>query len=193
MCSIVFAMGVEMGRLTPLPRWRQDEGPVPDAGMLPVLPALRGLLPGGLRRGTVVAVGGWGLLCLAVAAGASAAGAWCAAVGLPQLGAAAAAEAGLDPARLLLVPDPGVRWPQVVASLLDGCELVLLRPPGRPSAQVRTRLAATLRRCGGVLVADGRGVAARSRTRWLWLPGPDGSVGAADQLTTPAPDMRDTG
>jgi hypothetical protein len=146
-------MGVEMARLTPLPPWRHDEDPVPDAGMLPVLPALRGLLPGGLRRGTVVAVGGWGLLCLAVAAGASAAGAWCAAVGLPQLGAAAAAEAGLDPARLLLVPDPGVRWPQVVASLLDGCELVLLRPPGRPSAQVRTRLAATLRRCGGVLVA----------------------------------------
>ena len=223
-------MGVETARLTPLPRWRHDEGPVPDAGTLPVLPALRGLLPGGLRRGTVVAVGGWGLLCLAVAAGASAAGAWCAAVGLPQLGAAAAAEAGLDPGRLLLVPDPGARWPQVVASLLDGCELVLLRPPGRPSAQVRTRLAATLRRCGGVLVAadgwegaqarllvarqewagigtghgrlrarrvqvvaDGRGGAARSRMRWLWLPGPDGSVGAADQLTTPAPDIRDTG
>ena len=57
-----------MARLTPLPLWRQDEDPVPEAGMLPVLPALRGLLPGGLRRGTVVAVGGWGLLCLAVAA-----------------------------------------------------------------------------------------------------------------------------
>src|SRR5215470_7663739 len=221
----VSAMGVETARLTPLPRWRHDEGPVPDAGMLPVLPALRELLPGGLRRGTVVAVGGWGLLCLAVAAGA-----WCAAVGLPHLGVAAAAEAGLDPGRLLLVPDPGARWPQVVASLLDGCELILLRPPGRPSAQVRTRLAATLRRCGGVLVAaggwegaqarllvarqewagigaghgrlrarrvqvvaDGRGVAARSLTRWLWLPGPDGSVDSADRLTTPAPDMRETG
>src|SRR5215468_2678474 len=186
-------MGVETARLTPRPLRRYGGGPVPDAGMLPVLPALRELLPGGLRRGTVVGVGGWSLLCLAVAAGASAAGAWCAAVGLPHLGVAAAAEAGLDPGRLLLVPDPGAGWPQVVASLLDGCELVLLRPPGRPSAQVRTRLAATLRRCGGVLVAAGRGAAARSRTQWLWLPGPDGSVGAADQLTTPAPDMRDTG
>ena len=163
MCSIVFVMGVETARLTPLPRWRHDEGPVPDAGMLPVLPALRELLPGGLRRGTVVAVGGWGLLCLAVAAGASAAGAWCAAVGLPQLGVAAAAETGLDPGRLLLVPDPGAHWPQVVASLLDGCELVLLRPPGRPSAQVRTRLAATLRRCGGVLVAAGGWEGAQAR------------------------------
>jgi hypothetical protein len=94
--DIVSAMGVEIARPTPLPLRRHDEGPVPDAGMLPVLPALRELLPGGLRRGTVVAVGGWGLLCLAVVAGASAAGAWCAAVGMPQLGVAAAAEAGLD-------------------------------------------------------------------------------------------------
>jgi hypothetical protein len=156
-------MGVETARLTPLPRWRHDEGPVPDAGMLPVLPALRGLLPEGLRRGTVVAVGGWGLLCLAVAAGASAAGAWCAAVGLPQLGVAAAADAGLDPGRMLLIPDPGAHWPQVVASLLDGCELVLVRPPGRPSAQVRTRLAATLRRCGGVLVVAGGWEGAQAR------------------------------
>src|SRR5262249_61693040 len=101
-------MGVEMARPTPLPRWRHDEGPVPDAGMLPVLPALRGLLPGGLRRGTVVAVGGWGLLCLAAAAGASAGGAWCAAVGLPQLGAAAAGEAGPGPGGLLVVPAPAV-------------------------------------------------------------------------------------
>ncbi len=143
---------------------------------------------------------------------------------------AAAADVGLDPGRTLLVPDPGACWPQVVASLLDGCELVLLRPPGAPSAQVRTRLAATLRRCGGVLVvaggwegaqarlavasqewagvgighgrlrarrvqvvADGRGAAARARARWLWLPGPDGSVDAADQVTTPAQDTRDAG
>src|SRR5262249_62007771 len=104
-------MGVEMAHLTPLPRWRHDEGPVPEAGMLPVLPALRGLLPGGLRRGTVVAVGGWGLLCLAAAAGASAAGGWCAAVGLPQLGAAAGGEAGLGPGRRLLVPGPGGHRP----------------------------------------------------------------------------------
>ena len=212
---------------------RHDEDAVPGSGRLPVLPALDDLLPGGLQRGTVVAVGCWGLLCLAVAAGASAAGAWCAAVGLPQLGVAAAAGAGLDPSRLLLIPDPGPRWPQVVASLLDGCELVLLQPPGHPSAQVRTRLAATLRRCGGVLVvagrwegaqarllvtrqewagigaghgrlrarrvqvaADGRGAAARPCTRWLWLPGPDGTVGAAGPAgpaSTAAQDMRDTG
>lgn len=144
-----------MASLTSLLPRRHDEDVVPDGARLPVLPALRGLLPGGLQCGTVVMVEHWGLLCLAVAAGASAAGAWCAAVGLPQLGVVAAADAGLDPGRLLLIPDPGAGWPQVVASLIDGCELVLLRPPARPSAQVRTRLAATLRRRGGVLVVAG--------------------------------------
>ena len=199
----------------------------PPAGALPVLPALGELLPGGLARGSVVAAGRWSLLCLALAAGASVAGAWCAVAGVPQLGVSAAAGVGLDPARLLLVPDPGTAWPQVVASLLDGCELVLLRPPGQATAQVRRRLEAVLRRCGGVLVvagdwdgaqarllitrqewagiqaghgrlrgrrvlvvANGRGAAARPRTRWLWLPGPDGSVGPAGLVVT---EMRDTG
>jgi len=152
-----------MASLTSLLPRRHDEDVVPDGARLPVLPALRGLLPEGLQCGTVVAVGHWGLLCLAVAAGASAAGAWCAAVGLPQLGVAAAAGAGLDPGRLLLIPDPGAGWPQVVASLIDGCELVLLRPPGQPSAQVRTRLAATLRRRGGVLVVAGGWDGAQAR------------------------------
>jgi hypothetical protein len=106
---------------------------IADTDLLPVLPALRDLLPGGaLRRGSVVAAGGWSLLCLALAAGPVASGAWCAVAGLPQLGVRAAADAGLDPGRLLLIPDLGPSWPQVVASLLDGCDLVLLCPPARP-------------------------------------------------------------
>jgi hypothetical protein len=118
-----------------------------DCGSLPVLPALRELLPrGGLARGSVVAVAEFGLLCLALAAGASAAGAWCAIAGLPEAGVLAAAGHGLDPGRTLLVPDPGPAWPQVVASLLDGCEIVLVRPPAPAAAQVRKRLEATLRR-----------------------------------------------
>ena len=128
-----------------------------------MLPALKELLPGGLPRGTVAAAGGWGLLCLALAAGASAAGAWCAVTGVPQLGVAAAAGVGLDPSRMLVVPDPGAGWPQVVISLLDGCELVLLRPPDRPSAGVRRKLEASLRRCGGVLVVAGDWEGAQAR------------------------------
>ena len=193
------------------------------SGTVPVLPALRELLPrGGLAYGSVVAVAEFGLLCLALAAAASADGAWCGITGIPEAGMLAAAALGLDAGRTLLVPDPGPSWPQVVASLLDGCELVLLRPPARAPAQVRQRLEATLRRGRGVLLvagdwpgaqlrlrvvtqrwtglgdghgrlraccaevaADGRGEAAMARTRWLWLPGEDGGVAAADPGNLP--------
>jgi hypothetical protein len=127
----------------------------PGEELLPVLPVVSGLLQGGLRRGCIVAVERSRLLCMAVAAGVSVAGGWCAVVGMPRLGVLAAADAGLDMDRLLLVPDPGPRWPQVVAALLEGCELVVLRPPGRPSAQVARRLAGHVRHSGGALVVAG--------------------------------------
>jgi hypothetical protein len=149
--------------------------------VLPVLPALRELLPRGLARGTVVAVAEFGLLCLALAAAASADGAWCGIAGLPEAGVLAAAGLGLDAGRILLVPDPGPAWPQVTASLLDGCDLVLLRPPGpagRPAhspaggsvggtvpAQARRRLEATLRRGRGVLLVAGDWPGAQHRLR----------------------------
>jgi len=124
-----------------------------------VLPALRELLPrGGLTRGSVVAMAEFGLLCLALAAGASAAGAWCGIVGLPEAGVLAAVGLGLDAERTLLVPDPGPAWPQVVASLLDGCEIVLLRPPEQATARIRKRIEATLRRDRGVLLVAGAGL-----------------------------------
>ncbi len=132
-----------------------------------MLPALRELLPRGLARGTVVAVAEFGLLCLALAAAASADGAWCGIAGLPEAGVLAAAGLGLDAGRILLVPDPGPAWPQVTASLLDGCDLVLLRPPGPAGcpAQVRRRLEATLRRGRGVLLVAGDWPGAQHRLR----------------------------
>ena len=193
---------------------------------LPVLPGLRDLLPrGALARGSVLAVPEFGLLCLALAAGASAAGAWCGIAGVPEAGLLAAVGAGLDAERTLLVPDPGAAWPQVVASLLEGCELVLLRPPAAVPVLLRRRLEAVLRRAGGVLLvagdwpgaqvrlrvitqrwtglgdghgrvraccaevkADGRGEAALTRTRWLWLPAEDGGVAVADPVDIPVTD-----
>jgi hypothetical protein len=135
--------------------------------VLPVLPALGGLFPnGGLHRGSVVSVPGSGLLSLAVAAGATAAGAWCSVVGLPELGVQAAAGVGVDPGRLLLVGDPGERWAQVTAALLDSCELVLLCPPTRPAAHVKRHVEATLRRTGGVLLVAGEWAGAQVR---LWV------------------------
>ena len=135
---------------------------------LPVLPALRELLPGGgLARGAVVTVAEFGLLALALAAGASADGAWCGIAGVPEAGVLAAVGLGLDAERTLLVPDPGPAWAQVAASLLDGCELVLLRPPARAPAQVRQRLEATLRRGRGVLLVVGDWPGAQVRLRVL--------------------------
>ncbi len=133
------------------------------AGLLPVLPALRELLPGGLQRGSVVTSGGWGLLSLSLAAGAVADGAWCAIVGVPAAGLRAAAQAGLEPDRLLLVAEPGPGWAQVVASLLDGFDIVLLRPPEQPSAQLRRKLEAAARRYGSVLLVAGDWPGAQSR------------------------------
>jgi hypothetical protein len=141
-------------------------GVLSDTDLLPVLPALRDLLPhAALQRGSVVAADGWSLLCLALAAGPAASGAWCAAAGIPDLGVTAAADAGLDIARLLLIPDLGTNWPPVVASLLDGCDLVLLRPPERPPAQVRRKLEAAVRRHQAVLLVAGDWDGAQVRLR----------------------------
>jgi hypothetical protein len=128
-----------------------------DERLLPVVPALRPLLPGqGLRRGTTVTVSRSAALALALVAGASATGSWVAAVGLPDLGIVAAAETGIALERLALVPAPGPRaWPTVVAALLDAVDVVLVRPPARlPGAQAR-RLAARARERGAVLVPLG--------------------------------------
>lgn len=135
--------------------------PVALAGerLLPVLPELEDLLVGGgLRRGTSVAVVNSTTLALRLLAGPSQAGSWCAAVGLPSLGLAAAAEAGLALERLALVPDAGEpkQWGTIVAALLDALDVVLVRPPTRVRLADSRRLAARARERGSVLVAIGQ-------------------------------------
>jgi hypothetical protein len=133
---------------------------------LPVLPGLRELLPGGgLARGSVVTVPDVDLLLLALAAGASAAGAWCWLAGMPEAGVQAAADLGLCPERTLLTPQLDRHWPVVMSSLVDGCEIVIVRPPTAPSAQLRRRVDATLRRAGGVLLVAGEWPGAQLRLR----------------------------
>jgi hypothetical protein len=82
---------------------------------------------------------------------------------MPSLGVRAAVDAGIDPDLLLLIAEPGPSWPQVVASLLDGCDIVLLRPPDRPSAQLRRKLEATARRHGSALLVAGEWEGAQAR------------------------------
>jgi hypothetical protein len=128
---------------------------------VPVLPALRPVLPGGgLRPGSVVGLGA-ASLGLALVAGVSrhggedGTGGWCGVVGVPDFGVAAAAGMGAAPERLLLVDDPGDRWPDVVAALAEAVELILLRPPERPGAAAVRRLSALARKHGCVLTLTG--------------------------------------
>jgi len=123
---------------------------------LPLIEPLRPLLPdAALARGSAVAVRGAGATSLALnlAAGASLAGSWTVVVGLPDLGLAAAAEAGIDLRRLALVdaPEPG-RWAAVVAALVGGVDLIVVdgRAPLTPTEG--RRLGSRLRERGSVLV-----------------------------------------
>ncbi|MFZ0049237.1 MAG: hypothetical protein WAL16_25615, partial [Streptosporangiaceae bacterium] len=94
-------MGTGVAQVISLAPARHRDDVLTGEGLLPVLPALRGLLPGGgLQRGSVVTSGDWGLLALALAAEAVADGAWCAIAGVPAAGMRAAAEAGMDPDRV---------------------------------------------------------------------------------------------
>jgi hypothetical protein len=133
---------------------------------LPVLDALRPLLPDGLRRGSAVAVdGGPGAttLALALAVEASAAGSWTAVVGAPALGLRAVLELGVAPERLLVVPDPPREsWATVVATLVDSVDVVLVAARSVAPGEVR-RLTARSRERESVIVA-------LPRTAW---PGPD--------------------
>jgi hypothetical protein len=157
-------MGAEIARVISLSPARHRDDVLTGEGILPVLPALRELLPsGGLARGSVVTTGDWGLLSLALAAGASAAGAWCAIAGMPSVGVQAAADAGLDPDRMVLVADAGRNWPQVVASLLDGFDIVLLCLAEQPPAPLRRKLEAAARRYGSVLLVAGDWPGAQAR------------------------------
>src|SRR5690554_1973593 len=81
--------------------------PAWDRPVFPLAPELERLLPEGLRRGQVVAVTGATSLMLALAARASAAGSWTAAIGMPTVGVVAAARRGIELSRLALIPHPG--------------------------------------------------------------------------------------
>ncbi|MGI5237161.1 hypothetical protein [Dactylosporangium sp. CA-139066] len=134
-----------------------EQGPaeVGSTRALPVLSGLRALLPGGgLRRGATIAVHTSSVL-LALLAGASRAGSWCAVVGLPALSPIAAAEMGIELERLALVPHPGTEWTTIVAALLDGVDIVVAAPPGPVAPVVAGRLAARARQRGSVLMPAG--------------------------------------
>jgi len=128
-----------------------------EATVLPVLSALAGLLPEpGLRRGSVYAMPETATsLLLALLAGPSRAGSWCAVVGVPSLGAEAAEGFGVAIDRLALVAEPGRRWLAVVSALAEVVPVIGVRPgPGIRPADA-ARLSARLRDRGSVLLVAG--------------------------------------
>ncbi|MFI6689509.1 hypothetical protein [Streptomyces sp. NPDC050485] len=124
-----------------------------DAGR-PAATPLSSLFPGGrIRPGTAVSAGGDMPLLLALAAEASAGSAGWAAVGLPQLGALAAADAGLDLGAGMWVDEPGPHWPQVLATVVEAVPVVMVGALGPVPDRIGRRLSALLRRSGSILLA----------------------------------------
>lgn len=132
---------------------------------------LAALLPHGLRRGQVVAVEGSTSLMLALAAQASAEGAWTGIVGMPQVGVIAASQRGMDLRRLALVPHPGAQAPAALGACLDGMDIVMVGQGLALSDADRRRLSARARERGCVMVVSGAWPGAHvvltvERTRW---------------------------
>lgn len=124
--------------------------------LLPVLAAFEPLMPEpGLRRGVAASITGAGATSLALALAARASDdAWVAAVGMPSLGLAWAAELGLALDRLVVVGDPGRRWLGVLAALVDAFDVVVARPPGFHQRDAR-KLSGRVREQRSVLLAIG--------------------------------------
>ena len=124
--------------------------------LLDVPAPLAPLFPeGGIRKGSTVAVGpmaGGYSVALSLAAAVTSGGGWVVAVGFPSLGLVAAAELGVELRRLALVPHPGDQWAVASAALVDGFDLLMLRPPGRVRPVDARRLAARVRERGTVML-----------------------------------------
>ncbi len=156
-------------------RLKERVRPVSLAGerVLEVASFLADILPDqGLRRGITVSVSGGDpvagvgpgaggsvvtSLALGLVAQASATGSWVAAVDLPTLGLAAAAELGLAMNRLVVVgPVPGPQWAATVVALVEALDVVLVGPPsGAVPAGLARRIQARGRERGAVLVLVG--------------------------------------
>lgn len=141
--------------------------PHPPSTLLPTSPALAPLFPAGsLRTGAAYAVARSTALATALLAGPAGAGAWCGVVGLPSFGIEAAVELGLDPDRLVLIPDPGQSWLQVLAACIDVLGVVLLVPPRRVHDAEAARLSGRLRDRGATMVVLGDWPRSEAR---LWI------------------------
>ncbi|MBF4512635.1 hypothetical protein ITJ66_09060 [Plantibacter sp. VKM Ac-2885] len=137
-------------------RIKRMQGTRLDTRSLPTAPELSRLLPGGaLQAGGSYSVLGSTALAMSLMAGPSAAGTWCAVIGLPSFGVEAAASMGIDLERLVLVPQPGPDWLTVTAAMADVAGVLITAPPGRIAPSDAARLAARLRQREAALIVLG--------------------------------------
>ena len=124
--------------------------------LIPTHPAIASMLPGGgLQQGSVYSVDSSAMLLMTLLAAPSAAGSWCAVVGVPEFGIEAAERFGVDLERLVLVPHPGDQWLAVTAAIADVVDVVVARPPARASDSAVARLASRLRQRKSTLLMVG--------------------------------------
>ena len=112
---------------------------------LPIVPSLAPLFAdGGLVRGRTVACMGDAALsaALALSAAATRTGSWLAVVGVPNLGIAAAIEAGVAVERIVLAQPPRAsrEWITTVAALVEGFDVLIVAPPASLSQHDARRL-----------------------------------------------------
>ncbi len=127
---------------------------------LPVAAPLSSLfVEGGLVRGRTVACSGDAALsaALALSAAATRAGSWLAVVGVPNLGVAAAIEAGVAVERIVLAQPPRAsrEWITTVAALVEGFDLLVVAPPPSLSEHDARRLQSRILARQSVLVVVG--------------------------------------
>lgn len=149
----------------------------PPKTILPVTPDISALLPhGGLATVTAITATRRGATSLLwrLLAGPTAAGAWCALVGLPRVYPLAATAAGVDLGRVALV-DPAGRVAEAAGTLAEGVAVIVVPSEGLSPAQAR-RLTARARGTGTSIVWwETRPVAGAdtrlqvSRARWNGL------------------------
>ena len=154
-------------------RFARAESRTADAVLAMPAPLADVLPAGGVPHGYVVSVassalGGSGATSLLLALMSAQPEAWVAVVGMPDFGALAAAEMGVDLSRLGLIPDPGPDPLQVISALADGVDVIaavspvegavgraVIRSMGLPPARQRV-LTGRLRQGGAVLLVVGR-------------------------------------
>lgn len=127
-----------------------------DSRLLPTVPALARILPGGgLQSGGSYSVRNSTTLAMALLAAPSATGAWCSVIGMPDFSVEAAQGFGINLERLILVPDPGSQWLTVTAALVDVVPIILTRAPEHLAPTEWARLKARLRQRSAALITLG--------------------------------------